>query len=320
MSHLYTALALVFPLAAMATSAAASPPVTTLPPPQGEVPKHVPDLVAPNPDANPFAGAGFAIDSSYVAKVESSVRASPADSALLKKVEAFPTAVWLDSIESTARVGNFLDEARAQERQAGKPIAAVFVIYNLPDRDCSATASAGQLSSRTDGEMRYRKEFIDPIVRAVQGAPKAARRRDRRTGLAEANLATNLKQRDLRCCGAGLRALHRVCRWTVRDARRGGLPFDAAHAGGWMKSESHKKDDPDFLGRPRRGGRSDGLYTLLGDGSHGGAASADPLVELETGPIYLSQLVIGSNGEIDLANGANSTTFAESSCRTTITR
>jgi cellulose 1,4-beta-cellobiosidase len=233
MSRLSTACALVFPLAAIASSAAASPSVSELPPPQGEVPKHVPDLVAPNPDANPFAGAGFAIDSSYVAKVESSVRASPADSALLKKVEAFPTAVWLDSIESTVRVGNVLDEARAQEKRAGKPLAAVFVIYNLPDRDCSSTASAGQLSSRTDGETRYRKDFIDPIAREFKAHPK-----QRVAVIVEpdslANLATNLNKGT---CAAAEPVYKHSIAYAIRQFAMPNVAtyLDAAHAGwlGW---------------------------------------------------------------------------------------
>ncbi len=50
--------------------------------------------------------------------------------------------------------------------------------------------------------------------------------------------------------------------------------------------------------------------TLLGAVGMAASAAADPVVKLETGPIYLSQLAIGSNGEIDLANSTDGTTFA----------
>jgi cellulase/cellobiase CelA1 len=54
----------------------------------------------------------------------------------------------------------------------------VVVIYNLPNRDCAAKASNGELHVEQDGEVRYRREFIDPIAKhfaehANQEAPAA---------------------------------------------------------------------------------------------------------------------------------------------------
>jgi cellulose 1,4-beta-cellobiosidase len=37
-------------------------------------------------------------------------------------------------------------------------------VYNFPDRDCSAKASAGELHLDQDGLNRYKNEYIDPIV------------------------------------------------------------------------------------------------------------------------------------------------------------
>jgi cellulose 1,4-beta-cellobiosidase len=45
------------------------------------------------------------------------------------------------------------------------------VVYNLPNRDCSAEASAGELSVNDDGEAKYR-DFIDRIVRELQRFPQ----------------------------------------------------------------------------------------------------------------------------------------------------
>ncbi|GAA1784746.1 hypothetical protein GCM10009682_03620 [Luedemannella flava] len=38
------------------------------------------------------------------------------------------------------------------------------VIYDLPNRDCSALASNGELLIANNGLARYKAEYIDPIV------------------------------------------------------------------------------------------------------------------------------------------------------------
>ena len=50
------------------------------------------------------------------------------------------------------------------EAGANPPEAGLFVIYNFPNRDCSAKASDGELHLDEDGLERYKTEFIDPIV------------------------------------------------------------------------------------------------------------------------------------------------------------
>ena len=48
----------------------------------------------------------------------------------------------------------------------------VFVVYNLPDRDCAASASAGELSGGEAGLERYTREFIEPLAEIVRGFPE----------------------------------------------------------------------------------------------------------------------------------------------------
>ena len=50
------------------------------------------------------------------------------------------------------------------EAGANPPEAGLFVIYNFPDRDCSAKASDGELHLDENGLERYKTEYIDPIV------------------------------------------------------------------------------------------------------------------------------------------------------------
>jgi cellulose 1,4-beta-cellobiosidase len=45
--------------------------------------------------------------------------------------------------------------------------AGIFVVYDLPDRDCAAAASNGEYSIADGGIAKY-KEYIDAIVTVVK--------------------------------------------------------------------------------------------------------------------------------------------------------
>lgn len=45
---------------------------------------------------------------------------------------------------------------------ASPPIAGIFVVYDLPDRDCAALASNGEYSIDRNGVANYKK-YIDSI-------------------------------------------------------------------------------------------------------------------------------------------------------------
>ncbi len=190
-------------------------------------------ITPPSPEGNPFTGAGFFINPAYVKKVESSIKADPADAALLKKVEAYPTAVWLDSIAAAGTVAKVLDEAAAQEKKEGKPLVTVFAVYNLPDRDCSAVASNGELTSANGGEKKYAKDFIGKIAAAFKAHPK-----QRIVAIVEPdslpNIATNLSVK--KCADAADIYKHSIAT-AVKELSlpNVSLYLDAAHAGwlGW---------------------------------------------------------------------------------------
>lgn len=56
----------------------------------------------------------------------------------------------------------------ANNAGANPPYAATLVIYNFPDRDCSAAASAGELHIDQDGVNIYKTQYIDPIRELVE--------------------------------------------------------------------------------------------------------------------------------------------------------
>lgn len=191
----------------------------------------------PPAEGNPFAGATFFVNPEYRALVEqAAAQASPADAALMKKAAAYPTAVWLSSIDDVKKkLPAALHEADRQRKSAGgKPIVSVFSLYDLPGRDCNAKASAGELAADARGVERYRKEFIDPIARAFAAHPE-----QRIVVVLEtdslANLATNL---DKPACATADPIYRRSTAYAV--AKLAAIPnvsiyLDAAHAGwlGW---------------------------------------------------------------------------------------
>jgi cellulose 1,4-beta-cellobiosidase len=95
----------------------------------------------------------------------------PEAAAKIRKVEQYPSAVWLDAIARVPRLKGWLDEAKKQQDAKGKPTLTVVVLCNLPNRDCAANASAGELSVEADGEARYRTEFVDPIAEQFAAHP-----------------------------------------------------------------------------------------------------------------------------------------------------
>src|SRR5690606_2030905 len=115
---------------------------------------------------NPFEGADGYVNPDWSAKA----RSEPGGEAVADQ----STAVWLDriaAIESGSAGDNHmglrdhLDEAVKQDEANGsRPLTIQIVIYNLPNRDCSALASNGELRISENGLQRYKTEYIDVIA------------------------------------------------------------------------------------------------------------------------------------------------------------
>jgi cellulose 1,4-beta-cellobiosidase len=184
-------------------------------------------------DSNPFEGARFHVDAGYTRRVTSTAAQYPALAPQIARVGAQPTAVWIDAIARVARVSETLDAAATEAANGGPPILSVFVLYDLPNRDCSARSSAGELDVANKGEARYRAEFIDPIAAAF-----AAHAAQRVIALLEpdslANLATNA---NLPKCAAADSAYRRSTAYAISKLAMPNVSvyLDAAHAGwlGW---------------------------------------------------------------------------------------
>eukprot|EP00833_Pecoramyces_ruminatium_P000903 jgi/Orpsp1_1/1174935/evm.model.c7180000052010.1 len=115
---------------------------------------------------NPFSGVEFYLNPYYIKEVEGAIN-NISDSSLIPKAEKMKTysnAIWLDNISNmNSWLESNLKEALSQQNETGKKILTVFVVYDLPGRDCHAMASNGELLANDADMVRYKKEYIDVI-------------------------------------------------------------------------------------------------------------------------------------------------------------
>ncbi|HEY2389769.1 MAG TPA: glycoside hydrolase family 6 protein [Candidatus Angelobacter sp.] len=132
--------------------------------------------------ANPFVGATQYVNPDYTKEVQALI-ATTTDATLkaqMNTVTTYSTGIWMDRIAAIAgssstggRLGlqEQLDNAVLVQQAAGKPVVIPIVIYDLPDRDCAARASNGELSIAAnpptqplDGLTTYETQYIDVIA------------------------------------------------------------------------------------------------------------------------------------------------------------
>lgn len=130
---------------------------------------------------NPFVGATAYLNPDYSALVDTSI-ALTSDATLKAKMEtvkSYPTAVWIDRIAAIYGGANNAGrksieehlDAALDQKVAGTPITATFVVYNLPGRDCHALASNGELPLTQAALQTYKTDYID-VIAGIFAQPK----------------------------------------------------------------------------------------------------------------------------------------------------
>jgi cellulose 1,4-beta-cellobiosidase len=125
---------------------------------------------------NPFTGSSWYVNPDYTAEVATS--AAAASGTLAQQMTVIgqqPTAIWLDHIgaiyggsDDSSRMSLQAELARAVADQSGStPILVPIVVYDLPDRDCAALASNGELSIANNGLSYYENDYINPIAQIL---------------------------------------------------------------------------------------------------------------------------------------------------------
>ena len=147
-----------------------TPTVGTTPtPPTTPTPGITPTPAPPGTHvANPYVGAVGYVNPDWSAEVKSAATAKGGTlGEQMSQVANNSTAVWMDRIAAiTAGRGlaGHLDAALAQQQSSGKQVVIEVVIYDLPNRDCAAIASNGELLVSKNGLAIYESQFIDPIA------------------------------------------------------------------------------------------------------------------------------------------------------------
>jgi cellulose 1,4-beta-cellobiosidase len=136
--------------------------------------------------SNPFVGAKQYANPDYAAELQG-LEATLSDPVLigqLKNIETYSTGIWMDRIAAISggpgrlSLQAQLDNAVLVQQAAGQPLVVPLVIYDLPDRDCAARASNGELSIAAnpptqplDGLTTYETQYID-VIAAILKNPK----------------------------------------------------------------------------------------------------------------------------------------------------
>jgi cellulose 1,4-beta-cellobiosidase len=130
----------------------------------------------PSHVVNPFTGASWYVNPDYTTEVDSA--AASASGTLAEEMQVVgqqPTGIWLDHIGAiyggtadNGRLSLQAQMANAVAAQSGSsPIIVPIVIYDLPDRDCAALASNGELSISNSGLQYYEQDYINPIAQIL---------------------------------------------------------------------------------------------------------------------------------------------------------
>ncbi|KAI1631804.1 carbohydrate-binding module family 1 [Biscogniauxia mediterranea] len=115
---------------------------------------------------NPFSGVQMWANSYYASEV--SAYAVPTLGAKAADVAKVPSFMWLDTRDKVDLMATTLSDIQAANKaSADPPNAGIFVVYDLPDRDCAAAASNGEYAIADGGVDKY-KAYIDAIVEQVK--------------------------------------------------------------------------------------------------------------------------------------------------------
>jgi cellulose 1,4-beta-cellobiosidase len=125
---------------------------------------------------NPFTGSSWYVNPDYTAEVATSAAGATGTlKSQMQLVGQQSTGVWLDRIaaiyggsgnSSRMSLEAHLRAALSQE-SGSTPILVPIVVYDLPNRDCAALASNGELTVSNNGLQYYEQDYINPIAQIL---------------------------------------------------------------------------------------------------------------------------------------------------------
>jgi cellulose 1,4-beta-cellobiosidase len=130
----------------------------------------------PSHVVNPFTGSSWYVNPNYTSEVATSAAGASGTLAdQMKLVGQQPTGIWLDHIgaiyggtDNSSRMSLEAQMQGALSQASGStPILVPIVVYDLPNRDCAALASNGELTVSNNGLQYYEQDYINPIAQIL---------------------------------------------------------------------------------------------------------------------------------------------------------
>eukprot|EP00490_Sorites_sp_Unknown_P008893 CAMPEP_0114691806 /NCGR_PEP_ID=MMETSP0191-20121206/67236_1 /TAXON_ID=126664 /ORGANISM="Sorites sp." /LENGTH=447 /DNA_ID=CAMNT_0001983437 /DNA_START=60 /DNA_END=1403 /DNA_ORIENTATION=- len=187
---------------------------------------------------NPFLNADFFANPDYAKEVASSIALHPSQSKIMNQVGQQAAAFWMDKMAHIQNASDLLESAMNHVKQTGNATVVALIVYDVPDRDCSAGASAGEFkcsdSACADGINDYKTKYIAPIVSMLN---KYTDEKLRIVLIIEPdslpNLATNLNVPECQQAQTAYKTCIAYAIQTLSQQPNTYLYVDAAH-GGWL--------------------------------------------------------------------------------------
>ena len=144
----------------------------------------------------------------------------------------------MDTIAKSKRLSSLLDAATEQAKKTTKPVLVQIVVYDLPDRDCAALASNGELSIANNGLARYKSEYIDYIASVIAKYPHLRFA----ISVEPDSLGNMVTNRNVAKCAGAKTAYTEGTKYAIQKLqfKNAALYLDAGHAGwlGWPTNQA----------------------------------------------------------------------------------
>ncbi|KAF9473876.1 cellobiohydrolase [Pholiota conissans] len=114
---------------------------------------------------NPYIGTVAYANQAYAKKLDETIQYFTkkfdfVNAARTRTIQKIPTFAWVSANKDVASIKGLVQEALTAQLLTRQKQVLQLVVYNLPDRDCSASASDGEFHLSDDGLNKY-KAFID---------------------------------------------------------------------------------------------------------------------------------------------------------------
>ncbi|KAK2007309.1 endoglucanase-6B [Colletotrichum eremochloae] len=125
--------------------------------------------------SNPFDGRKLYANPEWAEKLEKTHSAfvSKGDTENAGKIRTIQNTgsfVWVSNTASLPDIDTAIKNARAAQQKTGEKQVVGLVLYNLPNRDCSAGESAGEFSIDKNGLQLYKDTYVKPYAQKLAAA------------------------------------------------------------------------------------------------------------------------------------------------------